>query len=144
MIDTDGNGKLSAEELQRVLVNGNWQPFNIETVRLLLNMFDRDHSGSISFEEFVGLWNYIENWKRCFQTFDRRQAGAINAEELQTALLRFGYQVSHDVVKRFIIKFDRIGHGNVTVSPLSLQRRKLMTRKSSLIILFKFALQCDN
>lgn len=40
LIDTDGSGQLSADELQRALINGDWSPFNIETVRLMVNMFD--------------------------------------------------------------------------------------------------------
>jgi Ca2+-binding EF-hand superfamily protein len=39
-VDTDGSGQLSADELQRALINGDWSPFNIETVRLMVNMFD--------------------------------------------------------------------------------------------------------
>lgn len=29
------------DELQRALVNGDWSPFNIETVRTMVNMFDK-------------------------------------------------------------------------------------------------------
>jgi len=114
MIDTDGNGKLTAEELQRVLINGNWRPFNIETIRLMMNMFDRDHSGAITFDEFVGLWNYIENWKRCFQSFDTDHNGTIDANELKMALLRFGFNLSDALVNNFIVKFDRFGNGTLT------------------------------
>jgi len=39
-LDTDGSGQLSADELQKALINGDWSPFNIETVRLMVNMFD--------------------------------------------------------------------------------------------------------
>ena len=44
-VDTDGSGQLSADELQRALINGDWSPFNIETVRLMVNMFD---SGNVA------------------------------------------------------------------------------------------------
>lgn len=39
-VDTDNSGHLSADELQKALINGDWSPFNIETVRLMVNMFD--------------------------------------------------------------------------------------------------------
>jgi len=97
-----------------VLINGNWRPFNMETIRLVMNMFDRDHSGSISFDEFVGLWNYIENWKRCFQSFDTDHSGTIDANELRTALLRFGFNLSDGLVGNFIIKYDRFGNRTLT------------------------------
>lgn len=40
-VDTDHSGQLSVDELQRALVNGDWSPFNIETVRTMVNMFDK-------------------------------------------------------------------------------------------------------
>lgn len=48
-VDTDGSGQLSADELQRALINGDWSPFNIETVRLMVNMFD---AGKVFFFSF--------------------------------------------------------------------------------------------
>ncbi|CAG8749226.1 21883_t:CDS:2, partial [Gigaspora rosea] len=112
-VDTDKNGTLTTEELQKALINGDWSPFNIETVRLMMNMFDTGtylfhyqqttywflkthvikmllklngcdeinsklisqaslfinnknphNSGTINYSEFVGLWRYIEDWKR--------------------------------------------------------------------------------
>jgi hypothetical protein len=32
------------DELQRALINGDWSPFNIETVRTMVNMFDAGKS----------------------------------------------------------------------------------------------------
>ncbi|KAJ9072779.1 hypothetical protein DSO57_1023710 [Entomophthora muscae] len=48
-VDADGSGQLSAEELQRALVNGDWSPFNMETVRLMDS--DADRSGTIDQKE---------------------------------------------------------------------------------------------
>lgn len=39
-VDTDNSGQLTVDELQRALINGDWSPFNIETVRTMVNMFD--------------------------------------------------------------------------------------------------------
>ncbi|SAL99747.1 hypothetical protein [Absidia glauca] len=114
-VDTDGSGQLTVHELQRALVNGDWSPFNIETVRTMVNMFDT------GFDEFTGLWNYIEEWKRCFQTFDRDGSGSVDRQELQAALQAFGFNVSDTFVSNLIQKFDRYGtnvktqgHGNVS------------------------------
>ena len=41
-VDADGSGKISAQELSHALMNGNWTPFNSETCRLMIGMFDRD------------------------------------------------------------------------------------------------------
>lgn len=39
-VDTDRSGSISVHELQTALVNGDWSPFNIETVRMMVNIFD--------------------------------------------------------------------------------------------------------
>ncbi|KAI9592663.1 hypothetical protein BDF19DRAFT_450557 [Syncephalis fuscata] len=113
-IDMDGNGELTCEELQQALVNGDWQPFNIETVRLMMNLFDVNNDGRIGFNEFAGLWKYIEDWKRCFQSFDLDRSGTIDRNEMKQALLTFGYNLNDRLVHMMITKYDRHGHGTVT------------------------------
>lgn len=44
-VDTDNSGQLTVDELQRALINGDWSPFNIETVRMMVNMFDAGNAG---------------------------------------------------------------------------------------------------
>ncbi|ORX72885.1 EF-hand [Linderina pennispora] len=102
----DGSGQLDANELQQALVNGDWSRFSLDTVRLMIAMFDRDHSGTISFDEFVGLWRYIEEWKQCFRTFDRDNSGTIDRGELLQALNAFGFRVSPQIVDMLIRKYD--------------------------------------
>ncbi|CEI98074.1 hypothetical protein RMCBS344292_12191 [Rhizopus microsporus] len=113
-VDTDGSGQLSADELQRALINGDWSPFNIETVRLMVNMFDSDNSGTINFNEFSGLWKYIEDWKKCFQAFDVDRSGSINETEMGNALRTFGFNVSPKFINTLIQKFDRYATVNKT------------------------------
>ncbi|KAF9192816.1 Alpha-1 3/1 6-mannosyltransferase alg-2 [Haplosporangium sp. Z 11] len=113
-VDTDHSGSLSCEELQRALMNGDWTPFNVETVRLMMNMFDRDNDGTISFNEFIGLWNYIEKWKACFQTYDLDGSGTIDAMELQKALRGFGYNLSESIVSLIVTKYDVRGKGDIS------------------------------
>ncbi|CAG8514808.1 498_t:CDS:2 [Scutellospora calospora] len=91
-----------------------WSPFNIETVRLMMNMFDTDNSGTIDFSEFVGLWRYIEDWKKCFQKFDVDGSGTINFQELKTALRTFGYNLSDNFIHLLLKKYDKYGRGDVT------------------------------
>ena len=58
--------------------------------RMMIGMFDRDNSSTISFDEFVSLWKYIDDWQRCFRSFDRDNSGSIDRNELKTALTTFG------------------------------------------------------
>ncbi|KXN69123.1 EF-hand [Conidiobolus coronatus NRRL 28638] len=113
-IDIDNSGALTTDELQQALVNGDWSPFNIETVRLMLNMFDDDHSGTITFNEFQRLWEYIEQWKSCFQRFDADQSGTIDGREMGEALRAFGFNLSPKFINLIILKFDAKGRGNIS------------------------------
>ncbi|KAJ2009622.1 hypothetical protein GGI04_000274 [Coemansia thaxteri] len=113
-VDVDGSGQLEAGELQQALVNGDWSRFSMDTVRLMIAMFDRDRNGTIGFDEFVGLWRYIEEWKQCFRTFDRDNSGTIDRGELNQALSAFGFRVSPQVVDSLVRKYDLQGRGAIT------------------------------
>src|SRR4051812_32855284 len=91
-VDVDRSGRISADELQKALSNGTWLPFNPETCRLMISMFDADNDGGINFGEFSALWNYINEWSNCFRRFDRDNSGNIDKGELSQAL----YQFSND------------------------------------------------
>jgi Ca2+-binding EF-hand superfamily protein len=112
-VDKDRSGSINATELQSALSNGTWTPFNPETVRLMIGMFDRDNSGTIDFEEFGALWKYVTDWQQCFRSFDRDNSGSIDQSELQQALISFGYRVSPQTVGMMVKKFDRLGRGTV-------------------------------
>merc|ERR1712135_135969 len=58
-------------------------PFNPETVRLMIGMFDHDHSGTI------------------------------DKNELKTALTNFGYRLSDQFYNMLIRKFDRQNRGQI-------------------------------
>lgn len=49
-VDRDRSGHISADELQAALSNGTWTPFNKETVRLMIGMFDKQNTGTVSFQ----------------------------------------------------------------------------------------------
>ena len=92
---------------------GTWTPFNPETVRLMIGMFDRDHTGTINFQEFGALWKYVTDWQTTFRSYDRDNSGSIDKNELKTALTSFGYRLSDRFYDILIRKFDRTGSGTV-------------------------------
>ena len=57
---------------------------------MMIGMFDKDGSATIDFEEFASLWKYIDDWQRCFRSFDRDNSGSIDRNELKSALTSFG------------------------------------------------------
>ncbi|PAA49108.1 hypothetical protein BOX15_Mlig015110g2 [Macrostomum lignano] len=112
-IDKDRSGSINCVELQTALSNGTWTPFNPETVRLMISMFDRNQSGSIDFNSFQQLWRYITDWQNTFRTYDRDNSGSIDRHELKTALTTFGYRLSDSFFDLLIRKFDRQGRGTI-------------------------------
>ncbi|KAL0947392.1 hypothetical protein HGRIS_013506 [Hohenbuehelia grisea] len=97
-VDTDRSGAISVTELQSALLNGNWTNFDLDTVKMLMAIFDTDRSGSIGFSEFAGLWKYIQDWQNVFRHFDRDHSGSIEGHELAEALRSFGYNLSPNLL----------------------------------------------
>ncbi|CAF3580116.1 unnamed protein product [Rotaria sordida] len=94
-VDADGSGSISSNELQAALSNGTWSPFNPETVRMMIGIFDHDNSSTIDFNEFKALWAFITQWEKVFRGFDEDQSGSIDKNELRKALTTFG-MFDHD------------------------------------------------
>ncbi|KAL4250411.1 Peflin/Sorcin Calcium-Binding [Abortiporus biennis] len=111
-VDTDRSGAISVQELQAALVNGNWTRFDLDTVKMLMNIFDTDRSGTIGFAEFAGLWKYIEDWQNVFRHFDRDRSGSIDGHELASALRSFGYNLSPSILSLVEQKYGpAVGYG---------------------------------
>ncbi|EDR07669.1 uncharacterized protein LACBIDRAFT_250310, partial [Laccaria bicolor S238N-H82] len=148
-VDTDRSGSITAPELERALINGDWTPFDLDTVKLLMSIFDVDRSGTITFNEFAGLWKYIKDWQNVFRHFDRDRSGSIDGPELRDALAQFGYNLSPqllDLVQRKYanqtavhggpppgISFDRFVRACVVVKQLSEAFQKIDTDRDGWI-----------
>lgn len=59
-IDKDGNGELTAVELQAALQLGNLN-FSLATVAHIIRIHDKTGSGTITFEEFGKLHEFLTN-----------------------------------------------------------------------------------
>jgi len=105
-VDSDRSGHISAPELQQALVNGDWTPFDLDTIKLLMTIFDTDRSGTIGFNEFTGLWRYIKDWQNVFRHFDADRSGSIDGQELANALKQFGYNLSPALLTLVEKKYD--------------------------------------
>ncbi|KAG9508888.1 Programmed cell death protein 6 [Fragariocoptes setiger] len=110
-VDKDRSGFIDAAELASCLSNGSFEPFNPETVRMMITLFDKTRKGQINFEEFKALWKYVEDWRNCFLSFDKDKSGYINRDELRQCLTAFGYQVTEDHINAVLRKFVKAGQG---------------------------------
>ncbi|GAA5862460.1 hypothetical protein JCM1840_004190 [Sporobolomyces johnsonii] len=102
-VDVDRSGQISQIELKQALVNGDWSPFEDAT---LMNIFDTDMSGTIGFQEFAGLWQYVKEWQQVFRNFDRDRSGTIEGHELANALQTFGYSLSPQLIQILHRKYN--------------------------------------
>jgi len=116
-VDTDRSGHISVSELQKALINGDWTPFDLDTVKLLMSIFDTDRSGTIGFNEFSGLWKYIKDWQGVFKHFDKDRSGSIDGAELQAALKQFGYNLSPQLLNLVEKKYDMFKATSTTAAP---------------------------
>jgi len=112
-VDADKSGSITSNELQSALSNGTWSPFNPETVRLMIGMFDKDHNSTIDLTEFKALWHFIVEWEKVFRGSDEDRSGAIDKSEFRKALASSGYRLSDHFYDLLIKKFDRTGRGTV-------------------------------
>ncbi|KAJ6606502.1 hypothetical protein DFH09DRAFT_1256902 [Mycena vulgaris] len=113
-VDQDRSGSITVVELQAALVNGNWTRFDLDTVKMLMGIFDTDRSGTIDFKEFSGLWKYISDWQNVFRHFDRDGSGSIEGAELAQAMKSFGYNLSPTIltlVERKYASAPIVGYG---------------------------------
>ncbi|OLL23929.1 Programmed cell death protein 6 [Neolecta irregularis DAH-3] len=108
-VDQDGSGSISEIELRRALVNGDWTEFHPATTRLMIKLFDKDMSGTINFQEFKSLWNYLKQWKELFVRFDKDGSGSIDIYEFSEALRAFGYRLSPEFVNILFHNYDKRG-----------------------------------
>ncbi|GAA5904254.1 hypothetical protein JCM5296_007417 [Sporobolomyces johnsonii] len=94
-VDVDRSGQISQIELKQAL---------------LMNIFDTDMSGSIGFQEFAGLWQYVKEWQQVFRNFDRDRSGTIEGHELANALQTFGYSLSPQLIQILHRKYSELAY----------------------------------
>jgi len=105
-VDQDKSGQITAPELAKALVNGNWSHFSEEACRMMIDIFDKNSSGTIDVGEFQQLFDYINQWKATFQSFDKDRSGNIEQAELTQAFQQMGYRFSPTFVQNLLSKYD--------------------------------------
>ncbi|KAJ6592753.1 hypothetical protein B0H19DRAFT_920135, partial [Mycena capillaripes] len=56
-VDTDRSDAIHPNKLERALINGDWIPFNLDTVKLLMTSFDTDRT--IGFNEYGACLRFL-------------------------------------------------------------------------------------
>lgn len=92
---------------QNIITFDACQPSILMAANLLhvSGIFDRDQSGTISFQEFQQLWQYIQQWKGAFDRYDTDRSGAIEGQELHRAFAEMGFNVSSNFVSLVVTRY---------------------------------------
>eukprot|EP00775_Hariotina_reticulata_P010919 gene10918-11074_t len=104
-IDKDSNNELTAKELQAALQLGGLN-FSLATVAHIIRIHDKTGSGSISFEEFGQLHEFLTNVQQSFEFFDKDRSNTLNYDEISCALQHAGYKLDHTALKVVFNRFD--------------------------------------
>ncbi|XP_057194962.1 grancalcin isoform X1 [Triplophysa rosa] len=107
------DGEVDAEELQRCLtqtgISGTYNPFSLETCRIMIAMLDRDYTGKMGFNEFKELFAVLNGWKQNFVMVDRDGSGTVEAHELSQCITNMGYRITPQALNCIIKRYSRSG-----------------------------------
>eukprot|EP00299_Pterocystis_sp_00344_P008465 c3222_g1_i1.p1 GENE.c3222_g1_i1~~c3222_g1_i1.p1 ORF type:complete len:166 (-),score=49.26 c3222_g1_i1:3-500(-) len=120
LFDKDGNGKIEAEELQRVMnhVSGTVQ-YQLEDVKKMIRIVDKNSDGQIDFFEFVDLMTKSfksekEELRDAFNVFDLDKDGVITTEEITSILNGLGQTISRDEINLIMKYVDIDNDGTIS------------------------------
>lgn len=113
-------GYVTEVQLAETLVNGDATKFDPVTVNMMVRMFDSNRNGELEFDEFAGLWRFLEKWCDIFNKFDADHSGTISLSEFKAALVSFQYRLSDSFVE-FIFRMYDQGHKGVITFDIFMQ-----------------------
>lgn len=127
MIDTDGSGTITFEELKEGLKRVGSDLMEPE-IRALMDAADIDNSGTIDYGEFVAATLHMnklereENVLAAFSFFDKDGSGYITIDELQQACKDFGLGDVH--LDEMIREIDQDNDGRIDYGEFAAMMRK--------------------
>ncbi|CAI5643295.1 unnamed protein product [Oreochromis niloticus] len=105
------NGELLAGQLQKLLndrfPHGTLYGFGLDTCRSMIALVDLDQRMTMSFTEFLILWNKIQEYKKLFHQSDLNQSGSLTDLELQRAVEAAGLNVNDRTVRLMMFRYSR-------------------------------------
>lgn len=104
-VDVDNSGSINTAELQRALEAGNLF-FPPTVVAQMTKMYDRDNSGTMSFDEFVSLHKFLSGVQDTF-TRNSRNRRDLSLQEMFPALQQAGYKLDQPSFFTVCRSFDK-------------------------------------
>lgn len=128
--DTNGDGKLSKEEIIVGYETHFGKTMNQDEVDNLFSQVDIDGSGYIDYSEFVmasmNEKNMLtqEKLEAAFKMFDKDNSGLISVDEIKQ-VLSFGKHLDDSVVQTIVKQVDENGDGEISFDEFSKMMRNL-------------------
>jgi calmodulin len=113
--DRDGSNTIDILELNNVL-NQLGYTFSPENLDIIVHIVDDNMDGVLNFQEFLGLYDFLEYLKSLFDTADTDKSGSINREELSNLMQQAGYKFNEKQVELFYKMCDEDGSGTIEVA----------------------------
>lgn len=123
LIDRDGSGMISKDELKELLYSQGYYPSETE-LETMMGEIDSDNSGEIDFEEFVSycvrrrmsrtVSQETKEIKDAFKYFDKNGDGFITATEIKQVMNELGQEISEEQAEQMLAEVDKEGSGRVT------------------------------
>ena len=123
LMDRDGSGKISKDELKELLRSQGYYPSETE-LETMMEEIDSDHNGEIDFDEFVSycakqrMNRTVSQENRelhdAFSFFDKNGDGFVTAVELRQVMRELGQDISEEQAEQMIAEVDKEGNGRVT------------------------------
>jgi len=110
-MDRNRTGQITATELANLALQ--FGPIGFPTAKVLVKVFDKDYSGTIDFNEFVSLNQFVLRMQASFFQADLNRTGTLDAKEIFNALSSAGFQMSLPTVQAICLKYDKSGSGQV-------------------------------
>ncbi|EFC46233.1 programmed cell death 6 protein-like protein [Naegleria gruberi] len=116
-VDLDKSGKITHNELQKVLTMPGSElqggSFSERCAKRLVKMFDRNGNGSVDFEEYSALHQYLIQMKAGFESVDTNKSGKVEFNEVTITLSRVGFNFSPQIVQKLFKLFDFQNKGSL-------------------------------
>ncbi|CAL5339753.1 unnamed protein product [Camellia sinensis] len=117
MLDKDGDGCITIEELATAIKSIDQIPTEVELQRMISEV-DVNGNGTIEFGEFLHLMatkmkesEAEEELKEAFKVFDKDQDGYISPNELRNVMVNLGERPTDEEVEQMIRDADLDGDG---------------------------------
>eukprot|EP00761_Pharyngomonas_kirbyi_P013666 gb/GECH01013695.1/.p1 GENE.gb/GECH01013695.1/~~gb/GECH01013695.1/.p1 ORF type:complete len:215 (+),score=74.26 gb/GECH01013695.1/:1-645(+) len=101
--DKDHSGNISVDELSDLLNDAGYS-FRESTIDMIMDLIDQDESGTVGFDEFVNLVEFLTLVQRRFKEIDKNNNKYIDRKELGAVMSHIGFEFegTTDVFMRMV------------------------------------------